>query len=345
MFVQKAGDAGLVKIPRSSLTGRVWDDTGALTLNEDGTTAVDQFGNLVYNTATGYNGIQDEGERGLGNQVIYLTQWYWKAAMNEGANTSAVSGEGEWVQNTGFGADRYTSNKELLTSDDEFLYPNGTDELRTNAAGDGKQTLYFVTKGGELVAGYSATKVLLADGTLRDRVVSVPSQDDPDQMVEVDTIAEGLKPGVLALLTSAAEGTEGQWLALAALVAVCTGFGFTLQPVAQQRLTADRAALFCAITPLTAGTLGIALLGEPCGPATLAGMALIVGAIVLASLPERPGHSAASRARADAALHRTARSRTASATDGRPRPGLGRQLFHSGRRKFEMVAVHRPRKG
>jgi len=31
--------------------------------------------------------------------------------------------------------------------------------------------------------------------------------------VEVDTIAEGLKPGVLALLTSDAEGTEGQWLA------------------------------------------------------------------------------------------------------------------------------------
>ena len=149
----------------------------------------------------------------------------------------------------------------------------------------------------------------------------------------------------LAFERPALPATEGQWLALAALVAVCTGFGFTLQPVAQQRLTADRAALFCAITPLTAGTLGIALLGEPCGPATLAGMALIVGAIVLASLPERPGHSAASRARADAALHRTARSRTASATDGRPRPGLGRQLFHSGRRKFEMVAVHRPRKG
>lgn len=170
-----------------------------------------------------------------------------------------------------------------------------------------------------------------------------------------DALVVGIvQVGVMGVLGAAATlafgqpalpATEGQWLALAALVAVCTGFGFTLQPVAQQRLTADRAALFCAITPLTAGTLGIALLGEPCGPATLAGMALIVGAIVLASLPERPGHSAASRARADAALHRTARSRTASATDGRPRPGLGRQLFHGGRRKFEMVAVHRPRKG
>lgn len=149
----------------------------------------------------------------------------------------------------------------------------------------------------------------------------------------------------LAFEQPALPATEGQWLALAALVAVCTGFGFTLQPVAQQRLTADRAALFCAITPLTAGTLGIALLGEPCGPATLAGMALIVGAIVLASLPERPGHRAASRARADAEGVCAARSRTASATDGRPRPGLGRQLFHGGRRKFEMVAVHRPRKG
>lgn len=74
-----------------------------------------------------------------------------------------------------------------------------------------------------------------------------------------------------------------QWGALAVLVAVCTGFGFTLQPVAQRYLSADQAGLFCAITPLVAGALGIAVLGEPCDGITLAGMGLIVAAMVLAS--------------------------------------------------------------
>lgn len=76
---------------------------------------------------------------------------------------------------------------------------------------------------------------------------------------------------------------RAEWGALAALVVVCTGFGFTLQPVAQQHLSADQAGLFCALTPLVAGGLGIAVLGEPCDEFTLAGMGLIVAAIVLAS--------------------------------------------------------------
>lgn len=94
----------------------------------------------------------------------------------------------------------------------------------------------------------------------------------------------------------------GQWGALAVLVVVCTGFGFTLQPVAQRYLSADQAGLFCAITPLVAGALGIAVLGEPCGVATLVGMGLIVAAMVEASCfthgrprPREAAHSAFSR--------------------------------------------------
>lgn len=77
--------------------------------------------------------------------------------------------------------------------------------------------------------------------------------------------------------------TAEQWGALAVLVAVCTGFGFTLQPVAQRYLPAEQAGLFCAITPLVAGALGIAVLGEPCDVATLVGMGLIVAAMAEAS--------------------------------------------------------------
>ena len=89
---------------------------------------------------------------------------------------------------------------------------------------------------------------------------------------------------------------EGQWASLAALVIVCTGFGFTLQPLAQRYLSADRAALFCALTPLVASLLGIVVLGEPAGPATFAGLALIVGAMAIANLPA-PEQRAQARAR------------------------------------------------
>ena len=107
MFAQSGGQAGLVKIPRTSLTGRVWDDTGAY--NADGT----------YDLSCGYNGVQDEGERGLAGQIVYLTQWYWKPAVETG---NTVTGEGEWVQNTAFGEDTYTSNK-YSRADGEAVAP------------------------------------------------------------------------------------------------------------------------------------------------------------------------------------------------------------------------------
>ncbi len=98
---QRGGDAGLVYVPRTSLTGTVWDDNGIL----DETTG-------TYDYTTGYNGIFDEGERGLAGQKLTITQWYWvPAPTEEDANA------GEWVRNTAFGADRYTSTKELVSDE------------------------------------------------------------------------------------------------------------------------------------------------------------------------------------------------------------------------------------
>ena len=76
-----------------------------------------------------------------------------------------------------------------------------------------------------------------------------------------------------------------EWGSLAALIVVCTGFGFTLQPVAQSRLSADVAGLLCALSPFVAAVLGAVFLGEAVTPCRLAGMALIAVAMLVASLP------------------------------------------------------------
>lgn len=76
-----------------------------------------------------------------------------------------------------------------------------------------------------------------------------------------------------------------EWGSLAALIVVCTGFGFTLQPVAQSRLSADVAGLLCALSPFVAAVLGAVFLGEEVTPCRLAGMALIAVAMLVASLP------------------------------------------------------------
>jgi len=76
-----------------------------------------------------------------------------------------------------------------------------------------------------------------------------------------------------------------QWTMLAMLVFVCTGFGFTLQPVAQAHVSAQTAGLFCAISPAIAAILGIFVLHETLGLTGCIGLILILGAIVLPHLP------------------------------------------------------------
>lgn len=72
-----------------------------------------------------------------------------------------------------------------------------------------------------------------------------------------------------------------QWMMPALLIVVCTGFGFTLQPVAQSHVSAERAGLFCAISPAIAALLGMLVLQENLGVLGGIGLALILGSIVL----------------------------------------------------------------
>ena len=71
------------------------------------------------------------------------------------------------------------------------------------------------------------------------------------------------------------------WLMLALLIIVCTGFGFTLQPMAQSHVTAARAGLFCAVSPAIATLLGVTVLDEPFGMLDVFGLFLILASIAL----------------------------------------------------------------
>ena len=112
----------------------------------------------------------------------------------------------------------------------------------------------------------------------------------------IDTLAAGVvQVGVIGLLSLAASfltetprlpsGTM-EWLGILMLAAVCSCFGFTLQPVAQSGTTAERAGMFCALNPMVAAALGIVFLDEPFTAKTVFGGILILSGILLAELPE-----------------------------------------------------------
>lgn len=69
-------------------------------------------------------------------------------------------------------------------------------------------------------------------------------------------------------------GTE--WGAVLALAIICSGVGFTLQPLGQKHITPERAGLLTVMNPLTASALGIIFLDEKLTPAMIAGAVLII---------------------------------------------------------------------
>ena len=113
----------------------------------------------------------------------------------------------------------------------------------------------------------------------------------------IDTLAAGVVQvgmiGALSLVSSfltesprLPNGTT-EWIGILMLAVVCTGFGFTLQPVAQSGTSAERAGMFCALNPMVAAGLGVVFLQEPFTGKTLLGGILILLGILIAELPDR----------------------------------------------------------
>jgi len=77
-----------------------------------------------------------------------------------------------------------------------------------------------------------------------------------------------------------------EWGVILALALVCTGFGYTLQPLAQRTTTSERAGLFCALGPIGAAVTGFLVLGESFGPTEVLGIALILLGMFLGRMIE-----------------------------------------------------------
>lgn len=71
------------------------------------------------------------------------------------------------------------------------------------------------------------------------------------------------------------------WTYMLYLAIVCSGFGFTLQPVAQRGTTAERAGAFCALNPVAAAILGAVFLNETLSVSGIIGGILIVASILV----------------------------------------------------------------
>ncbi len=74
---------------------------------------------------------------------------------------------------------------------------------------------------------------------------------------------------------------QTEWMVILVLAVVCTGFGFTLQPVAQQHTSTERAGMFCALNPLCATIMGTTLLGETLSVYKLLGITCIIIGLTL----------------------------------------------------------------
>ncbi len=113
-------------------------------------------------------------------------------------------------------------------------------------------------------------------------------------IVQVAVIAVLSTVATFLVETPTLPTTGGDWFRLLYLALVCTGFGFTLVPVAQSRLTASRAGIICALSPAVAAVLGVAVLGENLGLWGTVGVVLILFSIILPHLIDLMQESASS---------------------------------------------------
>lgn len=76
--------------------------------------------------------------------------------------------------------------------------------------------------------------------------------------------------------TPALPQRSSEWAMILILALVCTCFGFTLQPLAQKHISAERAGMFCALSPFTATLLGAIILHEELHLGRLIGCVLVL---------------------------------------------------------------------
>ena len=88
---------------------------------------------------------------------------------------------------------------------------------------------------------------------------------------------------IVALFTEglALPSGQNQWIMLLFLVLICSCFGFTFQPMGQKYVSAEVAAVFTVINPLTASIMGVVIAHEGLTLAKGAGYVLILLALLI----------------------------------------------------------------
>jgi drug/metabolite transporter (DMT)-like permease len=118
---------------------------------------------------------------------------------------------------------------------------------------------------------------------------------DPIAVTAVQFLGAALATAPLSALTEGvppAPAHAASLLIVVALIAGGTLLPFTLFAFGQSRLPAEMAGAFLNIEPLVGAVAGVAVFGNPAGPAQLSGGAAILGGIALSSV-RRPGRRTA----------------------------------------------------
>jgi len=110
-------------------------------------------------------------------------------------------------------------------------------------------------------------------------------QDDPLVLGVIQVGVIGVLSLAVALLTETPQLPQRpmDWVSIASLIIVCTGFSYTLQPVAQSRVSSEKTALFFAMSTVFATFLGVIFLQETFSPLNVVGGALILGSVFVCS--------------------------------------------------------------
>ena len=108
-------------------------------------------------------------------------------------------------------------------------------------------------------------------------------RDDPFMLGIVQVAFIGASSYILAMVVEGPSFPTAPkaWGVIMFLAIVCTCFGFTLQPVAQSKLSASISGLFCAFNPLVTAILGYTFLNERLGATGMIGGILILTSIVI----------------------------------------------------------------
>ena len=143
--------------------------------------------------------------------------------------------------------------------------PAGTDYVRLTLAVGGIAVLTLGGSGGLLKGG---SLLLICTALFYASIIIATarfSKESDPLMLGISEI--GTVGGLTLILSLIFESprlpqTGAEWLMVLALAGVCSCIGFTLQPIALRGTTAERAGMMCAISPMSAATLGIIFLQE-----------------------------------------------------------------------------------